>query len=671
MRTQLLELLLHAAIYALLLPFVTAVAPQYARDYATHATALQASLLAGYNTNVPPVTNSRSPNNVAVSDAGTDIQLQLRVFKVDAVDAAHGQMSLKIWLRHSWVDKRLAWNETEWGGINMIALSTDRPQEIWLPDLQPYNSLISTDDSLAYTDASVYSDGSIFWSRPGILTVMCKFSGLVAFPYDQLACSLEFGGWSWSGSHQGLEPYSSGAASFSSQEATAGSSFTEYAVREIAAEPVTYEYDCCPSEPWPVIFYTITLRRSSDYYFHLLLWPYVTLTSVSFLVFFMSYEVGERLSFGITLILAIEVSKSVFSGMIPVCGEVLWLELFAMLNLIFCILSLAESCVVLFLSHYKEEHLVPLWMVEMFWTCVPTPVKSMMSRKQIVPVANAIADVGDGADKMTRVAKKKLASMKSSIASQMAKSMNFAQKPPPNQQDDSLERLSLFERYYTALDSEADGSISLAETYEWLSFTCMHASPSELWAAINKANIDNDESIVLSEFMMVCCDLLWDVPLARLQTLHETQQKVQAQRSSSNHLYWIRMANRVDGWCACIIPPSYFTLLILLVNADLRDAYIRPPTDPTKVVSTGVVDNEMFSGIHSVGPMSGGRFFVTILIPLIVVLMLIGSCVAGMCARSAQILPASEVEVRRRQRTRRIATTDASRYEPSSEAEDK
>ena len=85
-----------------------------------------------------------------------------------------------------------------------------------------------------------------------------------------------------------------------------------------------------------------------------------------------------------------------------------------MLNLIFCILSLAESCVVLFLSHYKEEHLVPLWMVEMFWTCVPTPVKSMMSRKQIVPAASAIADVGDGADKMTRVAKKKLASMKSS-----------------------------------------------------------------------------------------------------------------------------------------------------------------------------------------------------------------------------------------------------------------
>ena len=163
---------LHCA--PLLLPFVAASTrePQYSRSYATHATALQSALLAGYNTNVPPVTDSRSSNNVALSDAGTDVQIQLRVFKVDAVDAAHGQMSLKIWLRHSWVDKRLSWNESEWGGINQIALSTDMPQEIWLPDLQPYNSLISTSDSLAYTDASVYSDGSIFWSRPGILTVM-------------------------------------------------------------------------------------------------------------------------------------------------------------------------------------------------------------------------------------------------------------------------------------------------------------------------------------------------------------------------------------------------------------------------------------------------------------------------------------------------------------------
>ena len=71
--------------------------------------------------------------------------------------------------------------------------------------------------------------------------MMCKFSGLVAFPYDKLKCSLEVGGWAWSGSHQGIEPSSSGAAAFSNQEATAGASFTEYTIQKIDSEEVQSE----------------------------------------------------------------------------------------------------------------------------------------------------------------------------------------------------------------------------------------------------------------------------------------------------------------------------------------------------------------------------------------------------------------------------------------------
>ena len=45
----------------------------------------------------------------------------------------------------------------------------------------------------------VSSSGEVFLSRPGTLEVMCKFSGLVAFPFDKLICNVEFGGWGWSG----------------------------------------------------------------------------------------------------------------------------------------------------------------------------------------------------------------------------------------------------------------------------------------------------------------------------------------------------------------------------------------------------------------------------------------------------------------------------------------
>lgn len=39
----------------------------------------------------------------------------------------------------------------------------------------------------------------------------------------------------------GLEFYESGGAVFSTQEATAGSSYTEYSIREITSERVVYE----------------------------------------------------------------------------------------------------------------------------------------------------------------------------------------------------------------------------------------------------------------------------------------------------------------------------------------------------------------------------------------------------------------------------------------------
>jgi hypothetical protein len=155
-------------------------AGQFDADYAEHSTRLQADLLSGYNTNVPGNVSERSPLRVALSDAGTDVKLQIRIFKVVNVAAAQGQMSLKVWYRLSWIDERLAWDESAYGGIQKIVLSTDMPQELWIPDVQPYNSLAPISETLEMADAIVSSDGSVFWSRPGTLDLICKFSVMLA-----------------------------------------------------------------------------------------------------------------------------------------------------------------------------------------------------------------------------------------------------------------------------------------------------------------------------------------------------------------------------------------------------------------------------------------------------------------------------------------------------------
>jgi hypothetical protein len=138
--------------------------------------------------------------------------------------------------------------------------------------------------------ATAYSDGSVFYSRPGVLDVLCKFSGLVAvrhpppaarraacyalvatvpwafacdvlsfncpwawvvcqFPYDKLKCAFEFGGWGNSGGTQGVvfkmkqDPETGelvqDAYDIQVKEATQGASYQEYKIDSCARGSLT------------------------------------------------------------------------------------------------------------------------------------------------------------------------------------------------------------------------------------------------------------------------------------------------------------------------------------------------------------------------------------------------------------------------------------------------
>ena len=96
---------------------------------------------------------------------------------------------------------------------------TSGNSQIWIPDIQPYNGLKGIVATLDPAYARVEHTGDIFFSRPGTMNVMCKFSGLTAFPFDELKCGFEFGGWAWSGEQQGILLKGLGY-DFSAQEAT-------------------------------------------------------------------------------------------------------------------------------------------------------------------------------------------------------------------------------------------------------------------------------------------------------------------------------------------------------------------------------------------------------------------------------------------------------------------
>ena len=318
--------------------------PQQRRSYTAWASKLRDDLIgddSGYDQVVPPRSDARSAGGDGwftdeFSAAGTVVGLQIRFFKVESVKASEGAMRLKVWVRCKWQDSRLAWNASEYGGITWLpflgnSLSAPEDTEIWLPDLQPYNTITGIIDSLDAAVAQVSSDGTVFWSRPGLLDVMCKFSGLVAFPYDSMRCSIEVGGWALDGNMQGIKlgqgPGNDKGYDINFQEQSQGTSYQEYEIRNVTADLVNYQYPCCPYY-WPNAVYRITLQRATSYYEFFIIYPVIILTLCSFFPFYMSFEVGERLSYGITLVLCMTTYQALATAMLPVCGELLWIELF-------------------------------------------------------------------------------------------------------------------------------------------------------------------------------------------------------------------------------------------------------------------------------------------------------------------------------------------------------
>ena len=50
------------------------------------------------------------------------MSMQIRFFKIQQVQTGIGTMRIQVWLRMSWIDTRLAWNESEFGGVTTTYL---------------------------------------------------------------------------------------------------------------------------------------------------------------------------------------------------------------------------------------------------------------------------------------------------------------------------------------------------------------------------------------------------------------------------------------------------------------------------------------------------------------------------------------------------------------------
>ena len=140
-----------------------------------------ASIL-GYEKESPPFPSCGS---------AVDVQVQFFLESFDSVDEQHESVSVTGYIRHWWVDQRLAFaQDTDMGNmcVNVLIIPSDI---IWTPKLYIYNAIKQIHQN---NDAmtSVHANGTVFHAIAFRGSLKCAMQ-YHRMPYDQHGCFMKIG----------------------------------------------------------------------------------------------------------------------------------------------------------------------------------------------------------------------------------------------------------------------------------------------------------------------------------------------------------------------------------------------------------------------------------------------------------------------------------------------
>lgn len=257
-------------------------------------------LLVNYNPLARPSLSHKHPTNVT---------FDLSLSQLIDVDEKNQLITTNAWVTMNWIDFKLRWNASKYGGIDNIRLPYDK---IWKPDVILYNNA----DALASmsqisTHMIILNNGSVTWLTTSIYRSSCSID-VNYFPFDQQNCSLSFASWTYDGNSLNLLKLTPGNNGDMSNYLANG----EWKINNLLVERHIKIYSCCPN-PYPNVTYYIVITRRPLFYVFNMIFPSLLITLVGFLGFLIPPDSGEKISMGVTTLLSMTVFLMAISDSMP------------------------------------------------------------------------------------------------------------------------------------------------------------------------------------------------------------------------------------------------------------------------------------------------------------------------------------------------------------------
>ncbi|KAJ3587742.1 hypothetical protein NHX12_011339 [Muraenolepis orangiensis] len=223
------------------------------------------------------------------TDKALNVTLQITLSQIKDMDERNQVLIAYLWIRMTWNDAYLKWNKEDYDGLEVIRIPSSL---VWRPDLVLYNKADEDFSGPMDTNVVLRYNGEITWDAPAITKSSCVVD-VSYFPFDSQECNLTFGSWTYNGNQN-----------------------VEWECHGMPATKNVIMYGCC-SDPYPDITYTVLLQRRSSFYIFNLLLPCFLISFLAPLGFYLPADSGEKVSLGVTVLLALTVFQLMVAESMP------------------------------------------------------------------------------------------------------------------------------------------------------------------------------------------------------------------------------------------------------------------------------------------------------------------------------------------------------------------
>ncbi|XP_058477963.1 5-hydroxytryptamine receptor 3A-like [Solea solea] len=237
----------------------------------------------------------------------TEVHLEVLLYAILDVVEKEQKFIPYVWSVMRWHNDYISWNPSQFCGIDNVSLPTEI---LWKPDLT-IEEMTEKDKAPPSPYLTINNEGDVEVQNDLVLVSTCRMH-IYKFPFDIQSCNLSFKSVIYTAKDIRL------LASDNSSEATEWSREvmrTQYEWLFINMKVTTINASDLLSQD--IIVYTINMKRRSALYIVNFILPILFFLCLDMASFLISDSSGEKLSFQVTVLLAITVLQLILNDILP------------------------------------------------------------------------------------------------------------------------------------------------------------------------------------------------------------------------------------------------------------------------------------------------------------------------------------------------------------------